>query len=307
MGLEAEASPSVVPSTTSGAAPVANEVKAEVKSDDLPDAPMLEPIKEMPTLASAGPNVEMTLEKMPAPEQSAGDDEGGNESGAVAEENSIEHQLNAAKSWGNTNARGGPNANDYKPNISRPPNQDGYNDPPVKKAGGEQSSDALKSVGDYVEQKAKLLGVYLERKVHDVANDIVIVSTGVIMPVINQSYGITQEGIHEGSYTSKLNWAIPYELNDWKLNPMNSSAMSNDAMNLETGKKYMRSTTSVVMMTIPIPILKDKLANKVLGTVIKGQIKTYVAYPIINGIGPNNQNKSSIKATFEKNKHFKYF
>ncbi len=63
MGLEAEASPSVVPSTTSGAAPVANEVKAEVKSDDLPDAPMLEPIKEMPTLASAGPNVEMTLEK----------------------------------------------------------------------------------------------------------------------------------------------------------------------------------------------------------------------------------------------------
>ncbi len=101
MGLEAEVSPSVVPSTTSGAAPVANEVKAEVKSDDLPDAPMLEPIKEMPTLASAGPNVEMTLEKMPVAEQPEGDDEGGNSSGAVAEENSIEHQLNAAKSWGN--------------------------------------------------------------------------------------------------------------------------------------------------------------------------------------------------------------
>ncbi len=36
------------------------------------------------------------------------------------------------KAGGNTNARGGSNANDYKPNISRPPNQDGYNDPPVK-------------------------------------------------------------------------------------------------------------------------------------------------------------------------------
>ncbi len=61
---------------------------------------MLEPIKEMPTLASAGPNVEMTLEKMPVPEQPEGDDGGGNASGAVAEENSIEYQLNAAKSWG---------------------------------------------------------------------------------------------------------------------------------------------------------------------------------------------------------------
>ncbi len=72
---------------------------------------MLEPIKEMPTLASAGPNVEMTLEKMPVPEQSAGDDEG-NSSGAVAEENSIEHQLNAAKSWGNGGANN--NAEDSK-------------------------------------------------------------------------------------------------------------------------------------------------------------------------------------------------
>ncbi len=77
---------------------------------------MLEPIKEMPTLASAGPNVEMTLEKMPAPEQSAGDDEGGNASGAVAEENSIEHQLNAAKSWGN----GGGNNNFQTPDQPAP-------------------------------------------------------------------------------------------------------------------------------------------------------------------------------------------
>ncbi len=42
---------------------------------------ILEPIKEMPTLASAEPNVEMTLEKMPVPEQSEGDDGGGSESG----------------------------------------------------------------------------------------------------------------------------------------------------------------------------------------------------------------------------------
>ncbi len=116
MGLEAEASPSVVPSTTSGAAPVANEVKAEVKSDDLPDAPMLEPIKEMPTLASAGPNVEMTLEKMPVPEQSAGSDgnDDGNASGAIGEENSIEHQLNAAKSWGNGGGKGAYGETQYK-------------------------------------------------------------------------------------------------------------------------------------------------------------------------------------------------
>ncbi len=44
--------------------------------DDLSIALMTEPIKEMPTLASAGPNVEMTLEKIPAPEQPEGDDEG---------------------------------------------------------------------------------------------------------------------------------------------------------------------------------------------------------------------------------------
>ncbi len=126
--------------------------------DDLSIALMLEPIKEMPTLASAGPNVEMTLEKMPAPEQSAGDDEGGNASGAVAEENSIEHQLNAAKSWENMNARGGPNANDYKPNISRPPNQDGYNDPPVKPGFLDAAKDKVSKYVNFLDKKATEVG-----------------------------------------------------------------------------------------------------------------------------------------------------
>ncbi len=154
MGLEAEASPSVVPSTTSGAAPVANEVKEEDKSDDLPDAPILEPIKEMPTLASAGPNVEMTLEKMPVAEQSAGDDEGGNESGAVAEENSIEHQLNAAKSWGNGGANN--NAEDSKfvgsfafVNASHSPNSGAWEH--TKK----WDDAAIKGFGEFIVEMAK--------------------------------------------------------------------------------------------------------------------------------------------------------
>src|SRR6218665_8829 len=112
----------------------------------------------------------------------------------------------------------------------------------------------------------------------NMVNSITVVGTGVIMPVINQGYIISQEGTHPGgpyNRSNKVDWAVPYSIKNRKLVP--NAKLMEDYIPPEEGKKILGATVDVVSMAIPIksPIkVNGKAAQKAINTITGFIVKT---------------------------------
>lgn len=76
--------------------------------------------------------------------------------------------------------------------------------------------------------------------------------TGVVMPLINRSSIIWNEGFHSGSAwhsESKISWAVPYKVENWQF--VREDQMMGQTLSWEDGKEVMKSTTNTLPPSSP--------------------------------------------------------
>lgn len=104
-----------------------------------------------------------------------------------------------------------------------------------------------------------------------VANNFLITSSSIVMPIINQVYIVSQEGIHDGGPINRGNnlpWAVPYKLNEtgWNWIPQPYTGLGRYTTSYEDGKILMNATVGVIATFIPVKAAYlglGKYSNKV--------------------------------------------
>ena len=100
-------------------------------------------------------------------------------------------------------------------------------------------------------------------------SSLVTASTVVVMPVINQTNVILNEGPHSGSAYDNDNvvhWAVPYKIKDWRLQPLEGG---------KTGKKtVLNATFNTILILTPIKI---NTRSRVFGPLLEEGVKSTVS------------------------------
>jgi len=122
--------------------------------------------------------------------------------------------------------------------------------------------------------------------VEGTANSLVLVSTSVLMPIINQGYIISQEGIHEGvafDVNNTVKWAVPYKVKDWSLVPQNH--MMGGYLDYEDGKELIKSTVDAIVLPLPVKspvIFTNKTVQKVADEAADLLVKDVIVPPAVD-------------------------
>ncbi|MDG1849276.1 MAG: RHS repeat-associated core domain-containing protein [Flavobacteriales bacterium] len=117
--------------------------------------------------------------------------------------------------------------------------------------------------------KASDFGSSLNRFAEVTLSSVITTSTVVIMPVINQTNVIMNEGVHSGSaydINNVVDWAVPYKIKDWKLHPLENN---------NAGKKEVfNATFNTILMVTP---LKINTGIKVVDPVLEEAVKITIS------------------------------
>lgn len=103
-------------------------------------------------------------------------------------------------------------------------------------------------------------------------------STSAILPIINQAYTISKEGLHPGRAYKKeneLKWAVPYKLDSWSFKPLKSDLHETfeGKEGYEKGGKEIKDATIDVMVKLPIKDeIKQEIIENLFGETLKKSI-----------------------------------
>lgn len=91
--------------------------------------------------------------------------------------------------------------------------------------------------------------------------------SSIFLPIINQVYTISKEGIHPGRArdpNNELKWAVPYKLENWNLVPLKNDLGETfeGKEGYEKGGKEIKDATIDVMMDLPIRNKLSKLITE---------------------------------------------
>jgi len=112
------------------------------------------------------------------------------------------------------------------------------------------------------------------KKIEDIFNPFVKVSTGIAAPFANQINVILNEGIHEGSaYDRSLNIFYPVELDLENYALIKRADLMNPHLTYTQGKELMQATTDIHLNIIPIKPTGNLVKDFLIGSVIKEPIK----------------------------------
>jgi RHS repeat-associated protein len=122
--------------------------------------------------------------------------------------------------------------------------------------------------------------------------------TSIFLPIVNQVYTISKEGIHPGRArdpNNELKWAVPYKLENWNLVPL-----KNDLGETFEGKEgYERGGKEIVESTIDAVTKMDKFTKSWIKDKVLEIVITSSTTKIINSI-TDYRNKNSINNSKDK-------